>query len=220
MIDTVLLDLDGTLLTYERPREAVLAAAFDRAGVEPFFTAEEYAARFESHLPAESVADLRRRTVDTIARERDVNPDRARRVAAAYTDERDPRNVRLIDGAGAVLDRLARDHRLGMVTNGPREYQRAKVAAVGIADAFERIVYAGAETAPKPDTEPFEVALSALDADPGRAVHVGNSLASDVAGARRAGLRATWVPAAHDDPEPEPDDALPELTALLDPPWR
>ncbi|MFB6219748.1 MAG: HAD family hydrolase, partial [Halobacteriaceae archaeon] len=117
-------------------------------------------------------------------------------------------------------DALARDHQLGLVTNGTPDLQRARLDATGIADAFDTVVYAGFETAAKPDTEPFETALSALDATPERAVHVGNSLSSDVAGACRAGLRAAWVPATGDDPDPEPDDALASLDALLDPPWR
>lgn len=220
MIDTVLLDLDGTLVEYERSREAVLAAAFETAGVEPFFTETEYLARFESFLPAESATDLRERIFVALAEAKDVDPDHARAVAAAYDEERDPGNVRLLDGAEAALDALSRDHRLGLVTNGPRDLQRAKIEAAGLADAFETVVYAGFETAAKPDTEPFEVALAALDASPGRAVHVGNSLDSDVAGARRAGLRAAWVPATDDDPEPAPDDALDSLAALRDPPWR
>lgn len=219
-MEAVLLDLDGTLVEYERPIADVLGAAFERAGVEPFFTAEEYAGRFEEFLPAESIADLRERTIRAIADERGVDAATADRVAGAYTAERDPRNVRLREGAEAALGALARDHRLGLVTNGPRDHQRAKVEAVDIADAFETVVYAGAETAPKPDPEPFEVALSALEAPPERAVHVGNSLRSDVAGARRAGLRAAWLPAVHDDPDPVPDDALRDLAALLDPPWR
>ncbi|MFB6219749.1 MAG: HAD family hydrolase, partial [Halobacteriaceae archaeon] len=96
MIDTVLLDLDGTLVEYERPRAAVLAAAFERAGVEPFFTEREYLARFESFLPAESATDLRERIFVAIAEAKGVDPDRARAVATAYSEERDPGNVRLI----------------------------------------------------------------------------------------------------------------------------
>jgi putative hydrolase of the HAD superfamily len=218
-IETVIFDLDDTLITYERPAEAVLADAFEAAGVEPFFGVEDYASHFETHLPAESALDLRERCFATLARERDRDPALGRAVAAAYTDERDPHRVSLLDGARAVLDALAGEYPLGVVTNGPRDLQRAKLDATGLADAFDAVVFAGFETAPKPDPEPFECALVELDATAERTVHVGNSLESDVAGANRAGLRSAWVPATRADPDPEPDHALTSLSALLDPPW-
>ena len=41
-VSTVLFDLDGTLCEQRRPSRGVLATAFDRVGVGPFFTVEEY----------------------------------------------------------------------------------------------------------------------------------------------------------------------------------
>ena len=54
----------------------------------------------------------------------------------------------------------------------------------GTVDGFAS---SASQTAPTP--APFEAALSALSVRPERAVHVGNSLRSDVAGARAAGVR-------------------------------
>jgi len=62
------------------------------------------------------------------------------------------------------------------------------------------MVFAGHETPPKPDPEPFRRALDDLGVAPERAVHVGDSLATDVAGAARAGLRAIRL---RTDPEAE-----------------
>jgi len=45
----------------------------------------------------------------------------------------------------------------------------------------------------KPRPRIFEIALDALRVDPGSVVHVGDSLAADVAGARRLGMQTIWV---------------------------
>ena len=60
----------------------------------------------------------------------------------------------------------------------------------------------------KPDPAIFERALDALGVEPARALFVGDTLATDVAGAKALGMRtcqAVWF-RADDDPEaPEPD---------------
>ena len=40
--DAVLFDIDGTICEYDRPGTELLPIAFSQAGVEPFFTADEY----------------------------------------------------------------------------------------------------------------------------------------------------------------------------------
>ncbi len=108
------------------------------------------------------------------------------------------------------------------MTNGDPRMQRTKLSAVGLADAFEAVVFAGFDGPAKPAPDPFERALEALAATPERAVHVGNSLATDVAGARAAGVAAAWVPAdpaAQSPPDPAPTYVLDSLADLTEPPW-
>lgn len=81
---------------------------------------------------------------------------------------------------------LREDHALGIVTNGGPDTQKPKLDALGLTRSFDTVVYAGYDVAPKPDPAPFERALGDLDVRPERAVHVGNSLEADVAGARRS----------------------------------
>ena len=82
---------------------------------------------------------------------------------------------------------------VGVVTNGAPEMQQAKLRGLGLDNAFETVVHAGYDALAKPHPEPFERALDSLDADPSQAVHVGNSLSSDVAGAHAAGLDSAWL---------------------------
>lgn len=223
-IDTVLFDLDDTLCAYRREPGEVLEAAFSRAGVEAMFSVADYYDRYDDYLEeSDDIDDLRERCFGDLAAEAGYDRGAGRAVARAYAAERDQRAVELLTGARDVLDALALEHRLGLVTNGDPGMQRRKLEAVGLAEDFETIVCAGYDTPAKPSPEPFEIALEALEATPDRAVHVGNSLSTDVAGARAAGLRAAWVPvegSAPEAPDPEPDYALESLSDLTSPPWR
>ena len=222
MIDTVVFDLDDTICEYRQSGRAILSDAFDQVGVDPFFTVEDYFAIFEDHAArGEPVADIRERCFEALAAKQGFEPSLGRELADIYRDTRDHRDVRFRPGAAEALDRLRADHRLGLVTNGGPRMQRQKLDALGISDSFDTLVFAGYESAPKPAAEPFHRALEALNADPARAVHVGNSLAADIAGAHAAGLTSVWIPNGHDDRDegPEPHFALESLHDLHNPPW-
>jgi FMN phosphatase YigB (HAD superfamily) len=226
----VLLDIDGTVCEYERDGTDILPVAFERAGVEPFFTDAEYIARYPEFADeSENVVDLRERCFAALAEEAERDPDVGREVARAYAAERDHSRVRFTDGAERAVEILAERHPLAAVTNGDPTMQTTKLEALGIADRFERVVHAGYETPAKPDPTPFYEALSAIEADPVGTIHVGNSLSDDVAGAKNAGLAAAWVgngsrggdgPArSKTDLDPRPDhvlETLGDLPALLE----
>lgn len=221
-VDAVLFDLDDTLCAYRRSGAELLSVAFERAGVEPFFTVEEYHARYDERLGTvedEPMAAFRERCFLDIAEAKGEHPEHARAVARAYADERDQSAVECLAGAREVVAALAEDHHLGLVTNGAPDMQREKLAATGLADAFDVEVFAGFDAPPKPDPEPFERALGALGVDAGRAVHVGNSLTTDVPGARAAGVGAAWLRSGTVDPDPEPDYVLDGLDDLVEHPW-
>lgn len=218
-MDAVLFDVDDTLVEYRRSTAELLDVAFEEADVEPFFPVEAYLDRYpEFAEESDDMRDLRRRCFSAIAEDRGHDPALGETVAATYAAERDHTNVRALPGACETVDRLRERHAVGVVTNGAPEMQRQKLEAVGLADAFETVVYAGYDTPAKPDPEPFEHALDALGATPDRAVHVGNSLSSDVAGAHAAGVRSAWL-SDGGEPDPEPHHVVDSLHELHEPPW-
>jgi putative hydrolase of the HAD superfamily len=216
-LDAVLFDVDGTLCEYRRGTAELLAAAFDRAGVEPFFTATEYEARFGEFVDeSDGMCDLRRRCFAAIASDCGREPELGRKVARAYAAERDHANVAFLDGAREALETLDGGYRLAAVTNGAPEMQSAKLDALGV-DCFETVVYAGYDVAAKPEPEPFETALDSLGVPADRALYVGNSLSDDVTGAHAAGLDAAWVcNGASTDPDPTPEYVLDSPGELLE----
>ena len=228
-IRAVLFDLDDTLLRYRRSSGTLLRESFDAVGVDPVFPVEAYYDQFRRFADrTDSVAELRQECFAALCAERGRDPDLGRRVADAYAAERDHRNVEWVAGAREVMGSLSERYRIGVVTNSPADAARQKIDAAGVDDYTETIVFAGHDTPAKPAPEPFERALDALEADPEHAVHVGDSLRSDVAGANAAGLRSVLF--APDDAGVEapdgsggdrdvPDDRVASLSELRPPQW-
>lgn len=221
-VDTVLFDLDETLLEYERSSGEVLSLAFEHAGVDPFFDQADYYGVYDDLLDeSDGIADLRERAFARLARERGRDPEHGRAVAAAFTAERDQSRVVAYDGAHETLEYLADDHQLGLVTNGAPEMQAAKLRGAGLTGYFETVVHGGSDAPAKPKPDGFHLALDALDSTPDRAVHVGNSLRTDVPGANAAGLRSVWLAADEPaTPDPEPHYTVRSLHEVRRRPWR
>lgn len=218
-VDAVLFDIDDTLCSYRRSGAELLALAYERAGVDPIFTIEEYHDRYRRYAATnENMPALREECFADLAGERGHDPSVGREIARVYADERDHANVEWCPGAREALRELHGDVPLAAVTNGAPEMQSVKLDALGAGDRFETVVHAGYDAPPKPEPDAFHLALDALEVAPERALHVGNSLSSDVAGGVRAGVRTAWIPNGSDrtDPDPQPDyvlDSVGELPA-------
>jgi len=117
----------------------------------------------------------------------------AHKVAEKYRDLRQERST-LFPGATAALDRL-RDEgvRLGMMTNGAADAQRAKIERFGLARYFDHIVIEGEFGAGKPDRRVYDTLLSALDVTPGDTWAIGDNLEFDVLAPMQLGLHGIWV---------------------------
>ena len=99
--------------------------------------------------------------------------------------------------------------------------QREKLAALGVEDRLDAVAVSGEVGAAKPDPMLFRDALDQLGVTSESACHVGDSLATDVAGAKAAGLAAVWLNRENDslrDDDPLPDlevASLRQLTTML-----
>ena len=99
-----------------------------------------------------------------------------------------------LPGALATLEELrALGVRLGLVTNGGSEGQRAKIERFALAAHFEYIGIEGEVGWGKPHAVAYETALRSLDAVPADAWMVGDNLVWDVAGAQAVGIYGVWL---------------------------
>jgi putative hydrolase of the HAD superfamily len=220
-VSAVLFDLDSTLCVHPTPRADALAAAFERAGVDPFCSLSDLRQAVESYGETASMPYRIYKCCGDLAEAAGHDRETGIAVAAALRMERHSTDAELAPGARQLLERLDGDHSLALITNGGPDTQDLKLDALGIADYFETIVLAGFETPSKPDPAPFERALQSVDARPENAVYVGNSLDHDIAGAHAAGLDAVWVRNGHDAPDQhDPEYVVDELTELRPPPWE
>ena len=229
-IRAVLFDLDDTLIRYRRSSGRLLRESFDAVGVDPIFPVTAYYDRFREFADeTDSVAELRRGCFAALCADRGRDPEIGRRVAEVYADERDHREVKWLPGAREALEALGDRYRLGVVTNSPADAAQQKIDAAGVDAYAETVVFAGHHTPAKPAIEPFDRALDALAVDPDRAVHVGDSLRSDVAGANAAGLRSVLFAADREerggedgdpgDAQNVPDDRITSMSALSSLSW-
>ena len=196
---TVFFDLDLTLCDRNQSEQRLLADAFETAGIEQYCTMDDLAAVVDDVPTATSDVEFYQFCLEAAAEQLGADASGAGTIAQLYHDLLDHSDVSFLPGAEAALDVAREIGNVGLVTNGSRETQLEKLNALGIEDIFDVAVYADPDNGvhPKPHTVPFEHALSALGADPAAAIHVGDSLAADVAGAHAAGLDSVWVPYQH-----------------------
>jgi putative hydrolase of the HAD superfamily len=64
---------------------------------------------------------------------------------------------------------------------------------LGVVGAFDLVVDSGIAGIEKPDPRIFRVALDRFDVEPSRALHLGDTYATDIVGARAAGLRVALI---------------------------
>lgn len=79
--------------------------------------------------------------------------------------------------------------RLGVISNWDSRLPRL-LATLGLDGHFDSVMTSAAAGVEKPHLRIFEQALAAFGAEPSCAVHVGDRLDEDYAGARQAGMRA------------------------------
>jgi len=113
------------------------------------------------------------------------------------------RNWRLIEGAEDVLQHAAGLGVVGILSNGFRQTQRAKIARFGLDRWARHVILSEDVGAMKPSRAIFDAAWKAAGGEARRRVYVGDSFATDVVGAKEAG----WFPIffdRHGKGAPEP----------------
>ncbi len=96
-------------------------------------------------------------------------------------------------GVAEFLEQARKLFTLVVITNGPEFSQIPKVEAVNMADHVDHIIIGGQEPEQKPARSIFDKALKLANCEAHEAIHVGDSLKADVAGAHNSGITSVWI---------------------------
>jgi HAD superfamily hydrolase (TIGR01662 family) len=117
-----------------------------------------------------------------------------------------------VAGARALLEALAgQGLRVAIVTNNVRREQQLKLARCGLTSLVEALVTSEEVGVQKPDPKIFQTALDRVGVAAPDAAMVGDAWATDIEGARRAGVRPVWLNRFGDV---SPDPSVSELRSF------
>lgn len=183
----VTFDLDDTLAVVDRPRAALLDDATESVGA----PALSRAAYLEAHAGVSS-SRTREPIFERLLSDAGASEIDAGALATAYR-QAIGEHLRPVRGIEELLDRLADEREIGLITNGPERAQLDKLERLGWTDRFDAVVISGRLGTAKPDPAPFREACDRLEVDPADIVHVGDHPEHDIAGARSVGATAIHV---------------------------
>jgi putative hydrolase of the HAD superfamily len=124
----------------------------------------------------------------------------------------DPSAWELYPDTVESLDKLKSEQfSLAIVSNWNSSLERV-VNGLGIAHFFQFMVASADAGTKKPSPKIFELALEQAGVEPSRVVHVGDTYATDVLGARRAGIRGIMLD--HFNGEHEDHEVITSLSQL------
>lgn len=97
-------------------------------------------------------------------------------------------DIRLYEDVLPALGALRSTYMLGILSNGNSYPEKC-----GLEGIFEFAVFSQDHGVEKPDPSIFAIAMARAGCTKDQLLHVGDSLADDVAGARNAGARSVWL---------------------------
>jgi HAD superfamily hydrolase (TIGR01549 family) len=125
----------------------------------------------------------------------------------------------LLAGAKDVLKAVkSKDYRIGLISNTgrtPGTVLRVLMRDMGILEYFDVTTFSNEILVRKPAEVAFTATLEKLKVVPKAAVHVGDDAESDIAGAKRVGMRAFQIVAEGEKPSASADGHATSLDQVL-----
>lgn len=207
MINTLLFDLDGTLINTNE----LIIASFTH-------TLEKYAPN--QYTREDIIAFIGEPLEDSFAK---VDAERIEEMVKTYREHNIAHHDELVTEYPTVFETIqtlhAKGYKIGVVTTKARKTVAMGLALTKLDQFFDCIVTIDDVTHPKPDPEPINMALDKLDATVDNAIMVGDSI-FDIRAGKNAGVltaAAGWTIKGRKTLEMEsPDYVLDRMSDLLD----
>ena len=213
-IEAVVFDLDGTLLDRRRSFERFVRDQWERFAQFVGTVGQEEYVRTLVERDRDGYGPRKELFSGLIARF-EIPPDVSQTLLNDYRTGF-PSACQLFPDAEQTLSTLrAAGMKLGLITNGSVRMQSRKLECLALRPVFDTILISEEEGIHKPDRRIFCRALERLNADPRRAVFVGDHAEVDIEGARAAGMRAVWRRDPRVTGPVEADAVIEELGDLL-----
>lgn len=226
MFEFLLLDLDDTILDFQKAEAIAIRKTFRSFGIDPTDeVCQRYSVCNKFHWQMLERGELTREQVLTgrfamLFRELGMECDPTL-CARTYENFLSIGHY-FLPGAEEALETLSKKYRLFLASNGTAKVQAGRLASANISHYFEKIFISQEIGADKPSKEYFDRCFARI---PGfareKALMVGDSLTSDILGGRNAGIATCWVNPGHAARNPQiPADyeieRLADLVPLLE----
>ncbi len=225
MIDTILFDLDNTILDFDKAEEIALTKTFRELHINP--TKQMMSRYSEINLAQWKLLEQGKITRDEVKTRRysllfqefgiESSADQAEEI---YEKDLGIGHY-FLDGAEELLRDLHNQYHLYIVTNGTASVQRGRIKSAGLRNYCQDIFISEVIGFNKPRREYFDCCFAKIpEFCKDRCIIVGDSLTSDIQGGINAGIRTIWFNHDHIDniSDVHPDytiNSLNELQAVL-----
>lgn len=226
MFEFLFIDLDDTVLDFQKAERIALSKTLDSFGLTPTEAVlHRYHLINKAHWEALERKELSREQVllgrfQVLFAEMGIVAEPAA-VAKTYENNLSVGHY-FLPGAEEALQHLSKKYKLYLASNGTAKVQAGRLASAGISPLFQEVFISQELGANKPDLAYFEQCFARIPGfDRRKALIVGDSLTSDILGGQNAGIATCWVNPNH-LPRREgirvdyEITALSELEALLD----
>ena len=223
MIEFLFLDLDDTILDFQKAERLALAKTLESFGLPPTDTVlARYHEINREHWERLERKELTRQQVlvgrfAALFAEMGLSAQ-AEQVARTY-EENLSQGHYFLPGAEEALQSLSKKYKLYLASNGTARVQAGRLKSAGIIPYFQEIFVSEEMGYNKPDPAYFAACFARI---PGfrkdRAMMVGDSLTSDILGGIQAGIATCWVNPHHKTGSIRPDyeiESIVQMEALL-----